>query len=76
MVHGFWGGPGVTWFIWLLGMVIVIFVVWLLLKSLIQGSGRYYSRDKSALDILKERYAKGEIDKEEFDQRKADLLKD
>lgn len=76
MVHGFWGGPGITWFIWLLGIVIIVFVVWLLLKSLIQSSNRPYSRDKTPLDILKERYAKGEIDKEEFEQRKADLLKD
>jgi putative membrane protein len=76
MTHGFWGGPGITWFIWLLGIVIIVFVVWLLLKSLMQGSGHLYSRDKTAMDILKERYAKGDIDKEEFEQRKADLLKD
>ena len=44
----------------------------LIVKWLIGPGGT--SREVSALEILKRRYARGEIDKQEFDERKRDLL--
>jgi putative membrane protein len=63
------------------GILMVIFwglVLWGII-SLIRGSvenGHTHNggrNEKSALDILKERYAKGEINKEEFESKKKDL---
>ncbi|WP_243028638.1 SHOCT domain-containing protein [Thermus albus] len=58
-----WWGPllGLLWFV-LLGL----FVYWLV-RSLVPEK-----RDR-ALEILKERYAKGEIDKETFERMKREL---
>jgi putative membrane protein len=49
-------------FWWILGIAIVVFVI------------RWFSGGTSAFDTLKERYAKGEIDKEEFEAKKKDIL--
>ena len=66
-IMGWFGGGFMMFFFWAL---IIIFIVWVVRevgsKNLKSGS--------NALDILKERYAKGEIDKKEFEEKKKDLI--
>jgi putative membrane protein len=59
-----------------LGMIITIFVlvfifVWLMRYSF--GGRRGHYRERSALDVLDERYARGDIDKSEYDERRRTL---
>jgi putative membrane protein len=73
--HPMWG----MWGVWGFGMMLVMLTFWVLvivgLIALVRWlvtQGRA-SRTDSALDILRQRYARGEINKEEFDAKKRDL---
>jgi putative membrane protein len=71
MSDGFmtWGG-GFMWLFWI--VLIVVFVM--LIKSITGGSSSTdASHHETPLDILKKRYAKGEIDEEEFERRRKEL---
>ena len=37
-------------------------------------SGQAHSHTESALEILKKRYARGEVSKEEFEEKKKDIV--
>jgi putative membrane protein len=74
--HGWgWGmGFGIIgmilfWALVILG--IVILVKWIAGKNPSSEPG--FPPVRTALDILKERYARGEIDKQEFEEKKRDL---
>ena len=70
MMHGLGGhGWGMGW-AWILGLVILVIIIWLVVKTVNQDRSASQSRNKSALDILKERYARGEISKEEYEEKK------
>lgn len=74
MVGGNWGGG----WMWLGGIWMVLFWVLLILAIValvrwIWGRGGGAMARPSAVEILKERYARGEIDREEFEQKRRDL---
>lgn len=72
-----WGmgmGMGMGWW-WIIGLIIVIAIVWMVAKTMSQTKDpNNLPGSKSALEILKERYARGEIDKHEFEERKKGLM--
>ena len=57
--------------IWIIVVVgIVLLVIWAVRKT----SGNSYKKvEETALDILKKRYASGEITKEEYEKKKKDI---
>lgn len=66
-----WMSGGFMWLFWLMVAGVLIILVWWVIR---QSQGRSSSGDEDALNILKKRYAQGEIDKKEFLQKKRDIL--
>lgn len=74
MWDGGWLGMGVGMIGMLLFWVLIILGIVVLVKWLAGAqSAAAPPPARSALDIVKERYARGEIEKEEFEQKKRDL---
>ena len=68
-----WGGDHMFGFGLLVWVLVIAAIVWLVIR-LSRDSRSSGRRDEDrALAILRERYARGEIDKAEFDARKQDL---
>lgn len=67
-VMGWFGGGIMMLVFWVL---LIVFIVWMVRE--ISGKNSPSHSGSNALEILKERYAKGEIDKEEFESKKKDI---
>ena len=74
-----WGMHPMIWGAWGVGMLLVMLAFWglvitglVLVVRRLASQGRE-SRSDRALEILRERYARGEIGSEEFEAKKRDL---
>jgi putative membrane protein len=76
MGPGMMGGFGWGW----LPLLVIVFwglVIWGIVAAVRSASGRRgcdRSTTESALEVLKRRYAQGEIKKKEYEEKKRDLL--
>jgi putative membrane protein len=75
-MHPMWG----VWGVWGLGMMVMMLVFWGVVIVGIVLAIRWFAsprheprRVDTALDILRQRYARGDISKEEFEAKKRDL---
>ena len=69
MGYDFYGG-GTMWVLWI---IIAVVVVFFLIGPNKKSDSFSDQQQESAMDILKKRYAKGEISLEEFEERKKHL---
>ena len=70
MHYGYYGGIGLLGLLWM--FVFWFAVIWLVVW-LIGRAGHMTHGSQSPVDILKERYAKGEMTKKQFDEMKKDV---
>ncbi|EKD46746.1 MAG: hypothetical protein ACD_67C00084G0002 [uncultured bacterium] len=80
--YGDWGygqmmgyGFGFGWIFTIVFWTLIIWAIVVIVKAVSgkNGSGWMKNQEDSAMKILKDRYAKGEIGKEEFEQKKKDI---
>jgi putative membrane protein len=75
-MHPMWWMGGA----WGIGMMFMMLLFWgMVIAALVLGIRWLISQGKegrsdSALDILRQRYARGEINKDEFEAKKRDLM--
>ncbi|MHC4106294.1 MAG: SHOCT domain-containing protein [Planctomycetota bacterium] len=71
MWHDMWGWGGM-WFGWIFWLVIIGLIIWGV-KTIARSQSGSRPQEESAMSILKKRYARGEINDEEFEEKKRRL---
>ena len=76
MMHGFGFGIGGLLLMVLFWIILIAGAVWLI-KMIFSGTptrpGEDPGKNENAIDILNKRYARGELDREDYERMKADL---
>ena len=67
--YGYWSFWNIIWSLFWIGLIIL--VIWLIYKFIIKREGLH----ETPIVILKKRYAKGEINKKQFEEMKKDVGK-
>jgi putative membrane protein len=57
---------------WIIGIIILIIILILVVVNQKKNSRRI--KEKSPIEIIRERYAKGEISKEEFEEKRRTII--
>ena len=74
MNFGFSGAGAFGWLMMILWWGLIIFGIVMLIRWLMNQSRGTSGHKQTPLEILKERYAKGEINSQEFEEKKKNLV--
>jgi len=70
MMHYGFGYGGM--FMWIIFLIVIGVLIYFIVQAQ-KAKGQAPTQNESSLDILKRRYAKGEIAREEFERMKKDI---
>ncbi len=81
MMGQYYGYGGMFGFGWILNIIFWVVIIWLIVAVMRgrtwhncgPGGCHHNNKEDDSMSILKERYAKGEITKEDFERMKKDL---
>jgi putative membrane protein len=78
MMQGFGHGMGIGmgWG-WIIGLLVLVLIIWLVVRSTAASTNdtaNPQEEKETPLDLLKKRYARGEISKDEFNEKKRDIV--